>query len=473
MSYLDKKIAFLRESITQALTERNAKADELRELRDAETPDVEAITEARAAKDEHDKNIDALEREVADLEAERARDEAAKKVAERMGPAYDEVARVGREERTYTAEKDSKGLVSFMRDAYLWQEKGNMDAAKRIERHAAEVVVEREMSERAASTGSFAGLVVPQYLTDLAALVARAGRPVANTVTRLQIPEQGMTFQVPRGTTGASAAVQATENSAVSITDEVWANVTVNVSTVSGQQQVSRQSLERGEPGLDQLIYLDIAGAYGVALDTQVISGTGSGGQQLGILNTAGINQATAFGAAATAATFYSKTAGQLNAVETTRFLAPNIIYMHPRRWNWLLTQLDGQNRPLVVPNPLQQAVNAMGVQNDPPKDIPSAQVQGYFLGLPVVLDASIPTAVGTGPEDQVIVARSTDLILWEDGDGMPRELRFEQTYGNQLTTTLVGYNYIGFTAGRYPTAVGVVGGNAGSAGFGLVAPTF
>ena len=70
-------------------------------------------------------------------------------------------------------------------------------------------------------------------------------------------------------------------------------------------------------------------------------------------------------------------------------------------------------------------------------------------------------------------MARREDLLLWEDGDGMPRELRFEQTLGNQLTTKLVVYGYAAFTAGRYPTAVGVVGGNAGTAGFGLVAPTF
>jgi hypothetical protein len=44
---------------------------------------------------------------------------------------------------------------------------------------------------------------------------------------------------------------------------------------------------------------------------------------------------------------------------------------------------------------------------------------------------------------------------------------------GNQLTVKLVAYGYIAFTAGRYPTAVGVVGGNAGTAGFGLAAPQF
>jgi HK97 family phage major capsid protein len=252
----------------------------------------------------------------------------------------------------------------------------------------------------------------------------------------------------------------------------VWANLTIPVVTVAGQQDISRQSLERGTPGIDEIIFMDIAGAYGVAVDQQVISGTGTSGQALGILATSGVNQATAFGAAATAATFYSKTAGQVNAVETTRFLAPDIIWMHPRRWNWMLTQYDTQGRPLVVPLQNSQSVNALGSFTDH-VDTPAASVSGIFLGLPVVTDASIPTAVGTGPEDQVIVARREDLMLWENGDGMPQRLTFEQTLGNQLTVKLVAYNYIAFTAGRYPTAVGIVGGNAGTAGFGLAAPLF
>src|SRR5689334_7205329 len=99
------------------------------------------------------------------------------------------------------------------------------------------------MTERATNTGSFAGLIVPQYLVDLAAPVLRAGRPFANSIgPSLPLPETGMTFTIPRGTTGASSAIQATENSSVSATDEVWANLTLNVATCAGQADVSRQS---------------------------------------------------------------------------------------------------------------------------------------------------------------------------------------------------------------------------------------
>jgi hypothetical protein len=73
-----------------------------------------------------------------------------------------------------------------------------------------------------------------------------------------------------------------------------------------------------------------------------------------------------------------------------------------------------------------------------------------------------------------VLVLNAPDILLFEEGDGMPNQLRFEQTLGAQLTTKIVCYGYVAATAGRYPKAVGVVGGvDTGGATFGLVAPTF
>ena len=456
-------------------------ADMLRDKQSADESELRSLleVEARDFTPENEERANALTSIIEERAAEIAKldeKDAARKVSNEAAveagipDKTERVAVVKREERTYTPEKSKRGEASFFADAFNAMERGDYQARERLDRHSREVAVEGEIQSRATTTSSFAGLIVPQYLVDQAALLQRAGRPFANTVTKMQLPDQGTQFQIPRGTTGASAAVQATENTSVSSTDEVWGNVTVNVATVAGQQDVSRQSLERGTPGIDSLIYMDLAGAYGVAVDAQVLSGSGSSGQVLGVLNTSGVNQATAFGAAATAATFYTKVAGQLNAVETTRFLAPDHIAMHPRRWNWLVGQTDSSGRPLVTPI-ANGPYNAQATF-DTPIDTPSARPVGLFQCLPVITDASIPTSVGTGPEDQVIVYRASDLILWEDGDGMPQQLRFEQTLGNQLTVKLVVYGYIAFTAGRYPTSVGIVGGNA-TVGNGLVAPTF
>ena len=60
------------------------------------------------------------------------------------------------------------------------------------------------------------------------------------------------------------------------------------------------------------------------------------------------------------------------------------------------------------------------------------------------MVDANIPTAVGAGPEDQVISYRAAHLLIHKN-DPLPRELRFEQTAGAALTVTLVAHGYVAF----------------------------
>ncbi|WP_395695286.1 phage major capsid protein [Nocardioides sp.] len=376
-------------------------------------------------------------------------------------PSYDGVARVGANRDVYNAERSKRGERSYFADLFASEVRNDVGARQRVAAHHAEQM-------RAVSTAGFAGLVPPAYLLDQAALLARTGRPFADSVQKLPIPGQGMSLVVPRSTTGSSAAVQASENTAVSNTDEAWSNLTVPVVTIAGQAQVSRQSLERGAPGLDELVFADITGAYFAAQDVQCLSGTGSSGQALGLLNTSGIAQAAAFTAAATFATFYAKVNGIIASIAGARLMPADTIVMHPRRWAWLSNQVDSAGRPLVVPS---TGVNA--VTSDQAGGPAYGVTDATFLGLRVVVDPNVPINVGTGPEDVVIVYRAADLLLWQDGDGQPTDLRFEDAAGASLTVTLVAYGYSAFTAGRYPGAVGVVGGNAGSAGFGLGAPVF
>ena len=461
----------------------NNQTDELRKLRAVEAPtaaDFARIDEIKARKAEISGQVEALDTEIAELKREMSEDEKLERLQERTEPAAeapgsgdDSRVRVGAEPRTYSRETERAGR-SFFSDAWA-SVRGNMDALERQQRHLREVKVHKEISERAVTSGTFGGLVVPQYLVEMAAPKLRNGRPLANIVSRHQLPEQGMNLVIPRGTTGASADVQASENTAVSNTDEAWADLTVPVRTVSGQQDVSRQSLERGA-GVDQLIYSDLARAYMAAVGTQVISGTGGSGQVLGILNTAGIGAATAFGAAVSATNFNSKIAGANVAVWSAgQGIAADALVMHPRRWGWLTGQVDTTGRPIVQANPAAAyntaAIGAMG--GEALGDSPTPFVGVHSSGLPVLLDLNIPTTVGTNSEDVVLALDSDELHLWEDGDGLPRQLSFEQTTGGSLTTKLVVYGYIAFTAGRYPQAVAKVGGLDSSAGNGLIAPVF
>jgi HK97 family phage major capsid protein len=399
-------------------------------------------------------------------------------------------AKVIREERTYTAQKAKQGQASFFSDFYRSEFSHNRGAKERMERHLREVEVEGEYEgrggadteSRATTTSSFAGMVVPQYLVDDYALLLRLGRPTANIVNRLPLPDQGMSLIIPRGTTGASTASQATENTALSSTDEVWANLTVPVVTIGGQQDVSRQSLERGTPGIDSIVFMDLLKSYNMQVDTQVLNGSGSSGQMLGILNTGSIGKQTVvYGAAVTPTTFYLKGAGALSTVASAgSAVVPQYWVMHPRRWYWLIAQVDSQGRPLAIPN-VNGVFNAMAVNLLPggysgDGGDQAAKIVGVYHGLPVVLDANVPVNLGVGTnEDPVIAMDNTEAYLWEANGGIPREMKFEQTLAPNLTIKLVLFNYLAFTAGRYPQAFYQVGGveSAGAGAFGQIPPSF
>jgi HK97 family phage major capsid protein len=406
--------------------------------------------------------------QIEDAETAEAREGAAQRAAFEHGE-------VGRSERAgaagsfytrgrdgYDAESDRTGRRSWFADQFNAQVRGDVTAGQRLSQYEAE--------NRATTTASYGGLVVPQYLVDLAALIARASRPFANTCMGLELPEQGMMFDIPRSTTGASVASQNGQNTIVQNTDEVWTDLQTNVATIAGQQDVSRQSLERGTPGLDALVMQDLAAAYYAELDRQVINGSGAAGQLQGVLGTVGIGAATAYGAAITTAKFGSKVAGAATTVLTTRLLPASHLAVAPRRWGWLCAQVDSTGRPIIVPSQSER-MNAVGSGDLNPNTVGDTGFD--WQGLRVVVDPNVPVNVGTLNEDVSIAYRAADLLLFESGDGTPRQLRFEQTLGGQLTVKVVVYGYSAFSAGRYPTAVALTGGADGTAGNGQIAPTF
>lgn len=402
---------------------------------------------------DHIKKIDERLEQLSEVELRNAK---AAELASKVDGASHKApeVRIKNEARTYS----EHGTNSFVADAYRAQFFGDMGAKDRLGRHMREVEVEN----RAGNTGNYTGLVVPQYLTDMYAELAKAGRPFANSVRRLPLPADGLTVNISRITTGSSVAAQATENSAVSSTDIDDTLLTVDVRTYAGQQDVSRQALERGT-GVDFVIMQDLAASYAANLDSALISGAGTSGTHKGVLNASGVNAVTFTSASPTAAEFYKKLADAVQQVNSNRFQPATAIFMHPRRFGWLTAQADSQGRPLVLPNS-QNPQNAMGVG----EAAKYGQVVGTLLGLPVITDANIPTNLGAGTnEDRVIVAKADDLILWEQGDGSPRELRFEQTTGGSLTVKMVAYGYSAFTAERQAKGISVISGT------GLVTPTF
>ncbi len=347
------------------------------------------------------------------------------------------------------------GEASFIADAYAART-GDYKAQERLGKH-------QDFEARDVGTGAFTGLVVPQYLVDKFAEKARAGSAFYNAIQKEALPAFGNKIEISRITTGTSAAVQASENSAVSETDMDDTLLTVNVNTIAGQQDVSRQALERGgQPGfsLENVIFGDLVAAYYTELDDQMLNGSGSSGQHLGIAAVSGVNETTYTDASPSVAELYPKLADAVQEVNSNRFAPATAIVMHPRRWGMITAGLDSSNRPLVLPagnNP----DNAMGVG----EAAKYGNVVGNLLGIPVITDANVVTNAGSGTdEDQIYIVKSDDHILFEDGIF---QMKFEETNAGSLTTKLVVYGYSAFASGRQPLGISKISGT------GLVTPTF
>lgn len=436
-----------------------------RELRASETRDLERIRselgsltelrrsadrEARAQTAEHF----AEQTERAGVAAE-LREQLAQPGRPPAPPAGTSLARIGHEPRTYHA---GPGAPSFFADLFNAQTYGDPAAQQRLARHMAEAEVE----QRAIGTGATPGFVPPEYLGDLFAAFPRAGSVVPNLVFRTQLPDTGMTVTVPRVTTGPAVAAQATENTAVQNTDAAATNLTVNVNTIAGQQVVSRQLVERSNPSVDQMLFAELARAYFTELDNQMLNGSGAGGTHLGVRNVAGINAVSYTDASPTLPELTPKIADAAQRVQSNRFTGPTAVIMHPRRWGWCTAAIDTNNRPLVTPSTNAGPTNAAGVQTS----IGYGQQVGELAGIPVFTDANIPTNLGGGTEDCIIVANWPDQVLLE-APGAPFMFRFDHTQAQSLGVVLVVYGYTAFAAGRYPTGIAVISGT------GLAAPTF
>lgn len=341
------------------------------------------------------------------------------------------------EPSTYDEHTARQG-VSFFRDAFGSQFRNDPRAQERLSRHMT------EMERRDITTATMNGLVPPKYLLDQAAMIARAMRPFADVVPGYTLPADGMSFVITRGTTGTATGVQTTQNTAATETDLVTTDLTVSVVTIMGQQDISRQLFERSPAAApaDQLILADLVADYATKLDAQLLTGTGQNGQHLGVLNTSGIETVTY--AATTVAAFYSTIASAVNKIHEGRYAPASVITMHPRRWNWLLSKSDPDGRPLIVPNPGNNS-NPIGTGGQ------GYGVVGTMLGLPVVVDANVPTNLGASTdEDRVIVSRMEDYALWE-ATGGPMTFTFDQTANAPATVRLAVAGFSAFTAGRYP----------------------
>jgi hypothetical protein len=405
------------------------------------------VAQLREAKTREDANDQALAQRSPDSKTEAVK------------PAYDRVARVGSEERTYHR-GNTHGGGSFVRDVvnqYLYRD---LEAEQRLLRHMQEERVERgQYLTRAAgdaTTGAFTGLVVPQYLTEMYAPAVAARRPFADTMTKLPLPASGMTVNISRITTATSTALQTSELAAVSATSLDDTLLTENVQTAAGQQLLSRQALDRGT-GIEDVVMNDLQRRYATTLDSTIINQATTG--LLAVATDVAYTDASPTGAE-----LYPKILAAASGSEAALLgqADPDVVLMHSRRWYWLSSQMTS-TWPLIANQNIPTQSGGVNY---------AARYGSGFRGLlpngmAVVVDNNLPVNLGAGTnEDSVIVVPSEESFLWEDPNA-PQFIRAEQPSAANLGVLLVLYGYFAYSLRRYANSHQEITGT------GLVTPVF
>lgn len=418
------------------------------------------VTELFLAKDAAKTAIDGIKIKLANAQKIKAEEVIDRQVQSEVTPtnaprpAYDEVARVGREERTYHQGWDRKG-AGFLRDVIHQHLFADVGASTRLSRHMAEERVERhQYLERAVGTGSFTGLTVPQYLTDMYAPAIAALRPFADICNHHDLPVSGMTVNISRITGPSGVTLQASEGTSVQETNMDDSLLTESVQTAAGQQTISRQAIDRGT-GIEEVIMDDLFRRYASSLDSTLITQAVTGLDALA-------NPIPYVDTNPTGTEVWPKIlAGAANAeANLLGFARPDAVLMHSRRWYWLQGQLSAQ-WPLFG----QPGINGVRGGENYATQYGSGARGVMPNGMVAVVDNNISTTINSN-QDAIYVVATDECHLWED-PAAPVFLRCEQPAAATLGVLLVLYGYFAYSMRRYVNALSKITGT------GLTVPTF
>jgi HK97 family phage major capsid protein len=353
---------------------------------------------------------------------------------------------------------------SFFRDVRS-SRMGDYQAAERLQRNTAIRGMETRAGDMTTVAGAGGTFAPPAWLVDQFIALARPGRVTADLFQHETLPAGVSSINLPKVASGATTAIQATQNSALSDTAMTTTSVSSGISLIGGKQIVSLQLLNQSGIPFDRVILGDLAADYAKQLDLGALAGSGTSGQLRGLLNAAGAGGTTytttqpSLTSVTSANSFYNKVIAAATAIHTTRYLPATAVVMHPNRWAWCLEALDTTNRPLILTDgsSLNAAGSSAGIV---------AQGSAGKIVLPVYLDANVTITTGAGSatnQDLVYVLRGgPDMTLWESELAVES---FDSTFADQASVLFRCMAFSALIVDRFAGSTNLISGT------GLVAP--
>jgi HK97 family phage major capsid protein len=440
----EAEIKALKGRISRAEAVESTTAD-LDAARAREAADEE--TRAREARDAEERaRVEAEERarEAREVAVREAREAAVAEIEARTANARIEVTR---EERTYTR---SAGHT-FLGDLMAFKLDGDTEARERLMRSNQEMraSINGDPALRAQSTAAGSGgeFLVPElYLPEDYAKVRDAGRPFANAIGPKVLPDGIDEIRVPKVRSGVTADNQ-TEGNAYATGNVTTGEARAKVQAIGHYNDLSRQVVERSDPTVQAILIEDQLRAVHTRLDNQLINGTGSSPQLLGVLRVSGIETASYTDSTATGTRFVAALATAFGR-HVANFQQVTAVLMHPRRFSWLLGQTDSAGRPLVMPN-VYPAFNQAGQNITPGGTV--AGSAGTILGVSIIVDANVPVTGGASTnQDTVVILTIEDLRLWES---TPKVRVLDQPVAHQGQVRVLTYVDAAYMPDRYEKA--------------------
>lgn len=274
-----------------------------------------------------------------------------------------------------------------------------------------------------ATTTTAAGLIPTRFLTEVIAVLDDS-RPFVDSITRDNLPVDGMEFKIPRRTQAPSVAEQAAEGDEVSSTAFELDFLTVDVKTFSGGQRISRQLIERSDPAfLDRLI-IEMAAQYAQKTDAFAFAQTNSG---------AAVSDATTV--------YGSIVKGIADSYNVMRF-SPDRLAVAPTTtgsfgWDDLLGAIDGEDRPLFA---AALPSNAAGL-------VTQGSTQGTIAGMQLVVDPNVPS-------DTNARIYPAAFATFYEAAGAPVNVSVQDV--SSLEVEVAVYGYVAMAV-KYPTAMRIL----------------